>query len=298
MVGMGWVTRRLKWAAAGSQSRLGSFIWGPGVLGSAATAVPVYIMGWNLPTWILANPWLANLATTALGGIIAIVAAILVRFVYAMFHFPPEHGTLRERFGPRFWPAVILISTISPLYLGIICIVWILINNGVVGHCIKQAPNQDGSEQTKLINAIAQLTYFQEALDHFDRAADSYDKAVSSVLEDAKANQAMRDLRGPDVSARISEPVKRLVKADFGIDLDLTKHPNFDKNQAIPAPNESGISDEMWKIEYRRFFDTYQTSKPIIAEFRSKYAQKISDAKAIISRDVTYNERKSDVIRR
>ena len=74
----------------------------------------------------------------------------------------------------------------------------------------------------------------------------------------------------------IEANIKGLVRKDFGIELDFSRHPRFDGNRFYPAPNVDQIVKDYDKEEYRRTYDQYYQERYTLYQVISAYERQIS----------------------
>ena len=73
----------------------------------------------------------------------------------------------------------------------------------------------------------------------------------------------------------IEANIKDMVRRDFGIELDLSRHPQFDANRFYPAPKVDQIVKDYDQEEYRRLYDQYSQTKYTLTQVVSAYNQQI-----------------------
>jgi hypothetical protein len=70
--------------------------------------------------------------------------------------------------------------------------------------------------------------------------------------------------------------IKDMVRKDFSIELDFSRHPRFDANSFYSAPKVDQISKDSDKQEYRRLYDQYSQTKYTLNQVVGAYKQQIS----------------------
>jgi hypothetical protein len=224
-----------------------------------------------------------------LGAVYSFIAVWVVvfawRFFAAAFHYmlhPHVRPLTRIRgmLGEQMWPIILMIAGI--------CSFVVLFGGGAVWYLMATAAKDNVTlsqgQLTDLINkstagsAAARLVYLQNNSSEFEKAADQYEAASKQIME-----ALLKESTNPRMMVRLREPtaiMTKLIKSDFNTNLSLNRHPRYDENQNIQAPDDQLIKSDSLMTEYRKFFDTYVTSMAEISSWKQQYIMSLRQAKA------------------
>jgi hypothetical protein len=139
-------------------------------------------------------------------------------------------------------------------------------------------PDADSSQLKQIISALAKHQWLSVESQTFDEQFASWKAIQQQRLDQTIKPPAQGGLFGPAHARMLSQlesTMREIAKSALGIDLDLTKHPNFDQNHHITAPGADDIADQFEQEEYRRQFDQFNTSVATFNNISSQLKEEI-----------------------
>ncbi len=132
---------------------------------------------------------------------------------------------------------------------------------------------------------LAKAYWFERETAKLEMLSAQYDKETQQRLEMYKTGTISEFRSAPPSMARnmalarsaegIESQIKAMAKADFGEDIDLNKHLEFDQNHHLTTPGADQINDAFNQEEYRRVYNQYETSKGTISNLLGRYRMEL-----------------------
>jgi hypothetical protein len=123
---------------------------------------------------------------------------------------------------------------------------------------------------------LATAYWYRNDLEKINNLIAEWDRMTKKTLENYLANRGEIPY-SPDIDlGGIEANIKELVRNDFLIELDFSRHPKFDANSFYSAPNVDQISKDSDKQDYRRLYDQYSQAKYTINQVVEAYKLQIS----------------------
>jgi hypothetical protein len=158
------------------------------------------------------------------------------------------------------------------------------------------APAQQDDRIVQIVNALAKRQWLVNQKKVFDAAVPEWKKTEQDkldIVKRAKDHEVIAQVDRPiglaSIIHRAENDLRGAAKAATGIDLNLDKHPNFDENHYISAPDVDSISDPFIQEEYRKRFDQFNTSSQKINSVDATMQKSIDDAEETIFKIVPKN---------
>lgn len=146
------------------------------------------------------------------------------------------------------------------------------------------------SKQTQELNALVRYYWASTELAKMTELYESWKMASQAQLQAyfaANPRQVLNGMGigsgGPIGSVRgLEASIKAQAKSDFGLDLNLQKHPNFDLNPYRATPRDATIKDEEMREDYRRYYDQFAQTKFEIENLLERYRSEAANNSRII----------------
>jgi hypothetical protein len=145
-------------------------------------------------------------------------------------------------------------------------------------------------KQTQELNALARHYWAITELQKLEDLSKQWDDRSQGQLRvyftpGPRDVENVRRITNERAVNSVEGQIQAQAKADFGLDLDLQKHPNFDLNRSRATPNDTQITDDEMREEYRRYYDQFEQTKGAIEALSQRYRNEIASTNRIILDD-------------
>jgi hypothetical protein len=123
---------------------------------------------------------------------------------------------------------------------------------------------------------VATAYWYRVELNNLSDLFARWNSATENELKNYLDNRGPTPLSADNDLGSIEANIKGIVRKDFGIELDFSRHPRFDANRFYPAPNVDQIMKDYDKEEYRRLYDQYSQTKYTLHQVVSAYERQIA----------------------
>jgi len=114
---------------------------------------------------------------------------------------------------------------------------------------------------------------------------------LATYLEIMKRNDPTGHQHSPASIPTPDNALRHIARITLNKDLNLTLHPNFDRNNHIPTPGADDIPSAFDQEEYRREYDVYNTAMGTLNGIKTDLDSKIRENERIISQFVESENR-------
>jgi hypothetical protein len=126
---------------------------------------------------------------------------------------------------------------------------------------------------------VATAYWYRVELGKFRELFAKWNIVTEDQLKNFLENHGPMPYSGDDNNNlnNIEVNIKEMVRKDFGLELEFSRHPQFDTNRFYPAPKVDQIVKDFDKEEYRRFYMiSIRQTKYTLSQVLSAYNQQIS----------------------
>ena len=124
---------------------------------------------------------------------------------------------------------------------------------------------------------IATAYWYRVELDKYSKLFAKWNNVTENQLKNYSENRGPIPYSDDNNLGGIENSIKEMVRKDFpGIELDFSRHPQFDANRFYPVPKVDKIVKDYDKDEYRRLYDQYSQTKYTLNQITGLYGQQIS----------------------
>lgn len=114
-----------------------------------------------------------------------------------------------------------------------------------------------------------------------------WDNVTQATLNNYLTNRGALPYSPDNDLGTIEGNIRGIVRDDFSIELDFSRHLKFDANPFYAAPNVEKILKDSDKEEYRRLYDQYSQTKYTLQQLLSAYHFIISEQDDYIKKNVS-----------
>jgi len=241
--------------------------WGVPV--AAATAGMTAMGG----AWLIGAKWRPTLFVGLLGAIGGPAIVVLCGFLWSLISFPPLHEANLDSFHQRISALERRVSEFATSAQPDPRV------NAIVGRIAALEKTQE------VVDAMAKFAWLADRQSELKVVINNYNSACNRLIEYYQHNinnNINRSFHFQEQIVIFERNLRAILKRDLSEDLNLSLHPNFDKNPLDPAPGEENIKSERDKGEYRRYYDQCTTAKSVIEVAEQKYTDAIDRYRARI----------------